>query len=68
MDRGLLKLSKTLGSDVQMLDCEFTVVEGPYAKRKFWQLLPHDPFLFVVFGARSGIEVACQCLVECLTL
>ena len=20
-----------------MLDCEFTVVEGPYARRKFWQ-------------------------------
>ena len=20
-----------------MLDCEFTVIEGPYARRKFWQ-------------------------------
>jgi hypothetical protein len=34
-DRGLLKSSNT--SDVKYLDCEFTVVEGPYARRKFWQ-------------------------------
>ena len=25
-------------SDVKLLDCEFTVVEGPYARRKFWQM------------------------------
>ena len=24
-------------SDAKLLDCEFTVVEGPYARRKFWQ-------------------------------
>src|SRR5512132_3858354 len=35
MDRGLLKASAT--SDAKMLDCEFTVLEGPFAKRKFWQ-------------------------------
>ena len=35
MDVGLLKASQT--SDAKMLDCEFTVVEGPYARRKFWQ-------------------------------
>jgi hypothetical protein len=34
-DRGLLKAANT--SDVKYLDCEFTVVEGPYARRKFWQ-------------------------------
>ena len=34
-DAGLLKASNT--SDAKMLDCEFTIVEGPYAKRKFWQ-------------------------------
>ena len=35
MDRGLLKASAT--SDAKMLDCELTVLEGPFAKRKFWQ-------------------------------
>jgi hypothetical protein len=35
MDAGLLKASHT--SDAKMLDCEFTVVEGPHARRKFWQ-------------------------------
>jgi hypothetical protein len=38
IDRGLLKASNTPGSDVLMLDCEFTVAEGPHARRKFWQL------------------------------
>ena len=36
-DRGLLKAAKTPGSDVKMLDCEFTVVAGPHSRRKFWQ-------------------------------
>lgn len=36
--RGLLKASNAPGSDVLSLDCEFTIVEGPFAKRKFWQL------------------------------
>ncbi len=35
MDAGLLKASTS--SDAKMLDCEFTVVEGHFAKRKFWQ-------------------------------
>ncbi len=38
IDKGLLKASNAPGSDVLSLDCEFTVVEGRYAKRKFWQL------------------------------
>jgi hypothetical protein len=36
-DRELLKAAKAPGSDVRMLDCEFTVVSGPHSKRKFWQ-------------------------------
>jgi hypothetical protein len=36
-DRGLLKAGKTPGSDVLLLDFEFTVAAGPHAKRKFWQ-------------------------------
>ncbi|MEW5704893.1 MAG: hypothetical protein AB1781_09975 [Pseudomonadota bacterium] len=38
IDRGLLKASNSPGSDVLMLDCEFTVTEGPHARRKFWQM------------------------------
>lgn len=38
IDKGLLKASNAPGSDVLSLDGEFTVTEGPYAKRKFWQL------------------------------
>ncbi len=36
IDRGLLKGSNTPGSDVLMLDAEFTVTAGPHARRKFW--------------------------------
>ena len=35
IDAGLLTASKS--SDALLLDCEFTVVEGPFARRKFWQ-------------------------------
>lgn len=37
-DRGLLKTSNAPGSDVVMLDAEFSVLEGPHARRKFWQM------------------------------
>jgi hypothetical protein len=36
-DAKLLKPSNSPGSDVQQIDAEFTVAEGPYARRKFWQ-------------------------------
>jgi len=39
VDRGLLKRSATPGSDVLMLDCEFTVAGGPHVRRKFWQTM-----------------------------
>jgi hypothetical protein len=37
-DGNILKKAKP-PSDVKMLDCEFTVLNGPYAKRKLWQNL-----------------------------
>ncbi len=30
-------LTRSNSSDVEYLNCEFVVLEGPYAKRKFWQ-------------------------------
>lgn len=42
-DNGLFLKSKTEGSDVYMLDWEFTVLNGPHAKQKIWQY-------FVVIG------------------
>ena len=36
IDRGVLKASTTVGSDVLSLDCEFTVTEGKFVRRKFW--------------------------------
>ena len=35
-DAGLLRASKT--SDAKMLDCEFTAIDGAFARRKFWQM------------------------------
>ncbi len=42
---GWLKRSKDASS--QALDCEFTVIDGPFAKRKFWSL-------FTVEGTTEG--------------
>lgn len=46
---GWLKRSKT--GDSEALDCEFTVVDGPFAKRKFWTL-------FTVEGTTEGQKKA----------
>jgi hypothetical protein len=54
IDQALLKAPKDPTSDVRMLDCEFTVVEGPHAKRKFWQM-------FTVQGGKvdeNGVSIA----------
>ena len=52
-DRGVLKAAKSPGSDVRMLDCEFTVTDGPLARRKFWQT-------FTVIGGKldeNGVSI-----------
>ncbi len=48
---GWLKRSK--GGDSQALDCELTVVDGPFAKRKFWSL-------FTVEGTTDGHAKAAE--------
>jgi hypothetical protein len=48
---GWLKRSKDGGS--MALDCEFTVVEGPFARRKFWSL-------FTVEGSTEGHQKAAE--------
>ena len=53
VDARLLKHSNSPGSDVQQIDAEFTVVEGPYARRKFWQF-------FTVLGGKvdeQGVSI-----------
>jgi hypothetical protein len=49
IDVGLLTASKT--SDAKFLDCEFIVMEGPFARRKFWRN-------FVVDGGKRNKEGA----------
>jgi hypothetical protein len=52
-DRGLLTASRAEGSDVVQLDCEFTILEGQFARRKFWRR-------FVVSGGKvdeQGISI-----------
>lgn len=48
-DGGWLKRSKS--GEALMLDCEFTVIEGPNARRKFWTL-------FTVSGETDGQQKA----------
>jgi hypothetical protein len=46
---GYLKATKT--GEALMLDCEFTVIEGPHAKRKFWGM-------FLTEGTTDGQKKA----------
>ena len=46
-------LKRSSKGDSQALDCEFTVVEGPFAKRKFWSL-------FTVEGTTEGHAKAAE--------
>lgn len=46
---GWLKRSKA--GDSEALDCEFTITEGPHAKRKFWSL-------FTIQGTTEGHQKA----------
>lgn len=48
-DGGWLKSSQT--SDNLMLDCKFTVTEGEFAKRKFWQFM-------VVEGSEKAANIS----------
>ena len=48
---GMLKRSKDGGCE--MLDCEFVVVDGPYARRKFWSNL-------VLAGTTAGHAQAAE--------
>lgn len=53
IDRGLLTASRAEASDVIQLDCEFTILEGPFARRKFWRR-------FVVSGGKvdeQGVSI-----------
>ena len=40
-------LKRTASGDAEMLDCEFVVVDGEYAKRKFWDT-------FILEGTTDG--------------
>lgn len=44
---------RSKAGDSQALDCEFTVVEGPFAKRKFWSL-------FTISGTTEGHAKAAE--------
>ena len=44
---------RSKAGDSQALDCEFTVVEGPFAKRKFWTL-------FTISGTTDGHAKAAE--------
>ena len=58
IDGGLLKASNTPGSDVRMLDTEFTVAEGPHVRRKFWQMFTVSGGKVDEHGASIGWKIS----------
>ncbi|MGY3615702.1 hypothetical protein [Bradyrhizobium sp. USDA 10063] len=46
-------LKRSQSGECEMLDCEFTVVQGPFAKRKFWNS-------FVLVGVSEGHQKAAE--------
>ena len=54
VDAGVLKASNS--SDAKLLDCEFTVVDGPYARRKFWQIFTVAGGKLDEKGQSQGLE------------
>jgi hypothetical protein len=59
---GFLRRSKN--GDSEQLDCEFIVVEGPYAKRKWWTLLTVNG---ETEGQRKAVEISrtkIRCIIE----
>lgn len=58
IDRGLLKASNAPGSDVLMVDAEFTVAEGPQVRRKFWQMFTVSGGKVDEHGASIGWKIS----------
>lgn len=59
-DNGWLRLSQS--SDAEMLDCEFTVESGPYAKRKVWQMFTVSGGKLDDKGESIGAKISRQSL------
>ncbi len=59
-DNGWLRLSQS--TDAEMLDCEFTVESGPYAKRKVWQMFTVSGGKLDDKGESIGAKISRQSL------
>jgi hypothetical protein len=54
-EAGLLKRSKN--GDCEMLDIEYVVVDGPYARRKFWE---NQIIAGTTSGQKDMVETYCR--------
>ena len=59
-EQGWLRPSQS--SDAQMLDCEFTVESGPYARRKIWQMFTVSGGKLDEHGESIGGKISRQSL------
>lgn len=59
-ERGWLRPSQS--SDAMLLDCEFTVESGPYAKRKIWQMFTVSGGKLDEHGESIGARISRQSL------